>query len=174
MLKQRGIKPRESYETIAEPGFSYSPATASLSRVWDEKVLDAPDPIKALAKREKSVSDMYDSAFDVDPDIQRIMGEIKPKITVHKRGNFEAFYEVKRETISFWHKPISLATLQHESGYRLDHVNGWISKSIQAFIANSCVGSRYLVCAEPSRYRNLNTTLVSVRENRRYGRIDRC
>ena len=131
MLKQRGIKPREHYETIADPGFTHSPATAPLSDVWGEKILNAPASIKDLERAEKRVSDMYDAAFDVDPDIRRIMRRKRPVITIHERDKYEGFYVVHREVISFWHKPVSLATLRHESGHRLDHVSGWISRSIQ-------------------------------------------
>jgi SPP1 gp7 family putative phage head morphogenesis protein len=133
MLKRRGITPRKEYETIAEVGFAQPPC-AGLGDVWEEKILNAPDTIKSLARTEKDVSDMYDNAFSSDERLNTVMQAIKPDIVFSAEIDGEAAYSIRSGAILVGNKPITIATLRHESGHRLDHVYGWISKAMQSTV----------------------------------------
>ena len=131
MLKQRGIRPREEYETIADPGFTHSPATASLSGVWEEKILNAPDQVKDLARIEKDVSDMYDVAFESDIDLKKAFMAHKPKMIIDPDARISGAgaYSTKMRAIIFKSAP-DLTLLRHESTHAIDHALGFISSAL--------------------------------------------
>ena len=130
MLERKGITVQQEYEPFADPGFARRPGEG-LDATWNRKILSAPDALKPLAKQEKQISDLYDTAFDSDPALHAVMQTIKPSMTVLAHGEEEAFYSPAREEVFFWSRPVALATLRHEAGHRLDHASGWISKSLQ-------------------------------------------
>lgn len=129
-LARRGITPSTEYEPFADPGFTHRPAEG-IEAAWDRKILSAPDALKPLAKQEKQISDLYDTAFDADADLAQVFMRHKPAMVLdpNARINNKAAYDLTNRLIIFRSIP-DLPTLRHESAHALDHARDFVSAAM--------------------------------------------